>query len=106
MTEFLNNLIELLFSVEGLAVAAGLLASWGGTQAAKKHWRFDGRKAVVTALVLGFIPTYLIWPGWDGVPFAVALVVGLIAPGAYKVAIALVRSRWPDVAAALSGDPK
>lgn len=106
MSEILDRLLDLMFSLEGLAIVAGLVSAWAGTQAAKTHWKFGGRRAVIVALALGFTPTYLIWPGWDAVPFAVALTVGLIAPGAYKVAIALVRSRWPDVAAALSGDPK
>lgn len=106
MAQFITSLIDAAFSQQGLAVAAGLLSAWAGTQAAKQHWRFGGRRAVIVALALGFAPTYLIWPGWDAVPFAVALTVGLIAPGAYKVAIALVRSRWPEVAEALSGDPK
>lgn len=106
MTVILDRLIDLMFSTEGLAVVAGLISAWAGTQAGKKHWQFGGRRAIVLALVLGALPAYLIWPGWGAVPIAVSLTVGLVAPGAYKVAIALVRSRWPAVAEALSGDRK
>lgn len=106
MTEILDRLIAELWSFEGFAISAGLVAAWSATQTAKKHWQFGGRRAIVTALVIGFCVTYLLFPGWGAIPIGIGLAVGLVAPGAYKILVAVIRRRWPDIAAEMSGDRK
>lgn len=88
-----------------VAITLGLLVSWAGTQAAKKYWKFGGKKAFFTALALGFAPSYMAAPGWGMAEFWLAMAVGLCAPTAYKILISIAARRW-QWARDLSGDTK
>lgn len=100
-----------LLPVHALAVLLGLLVTWGVTQAAKVWLGWHGKRAVALAFVVGTVATFLVADSTPLVPAGyfwphvmLAVVVGLLAPTIYKVAMVIIRKRWPDVAAALSGD--
>jgi hypothetical protein len=86
-----------------VAVCAGLVTSWGATQTVKKHWKFGGKKAVLTALLFGAAPAYAIAPGYGLAEAGLALMTGIVAPSAYKLLVAFAASRW-EWARQLSGD--
>lgn len=113
MFGWIRDLLEAigLLPVHALAVLLGLLLTWGVTQAAKQWLGWHGKRAAALAFVNGFATTFLVVqpaplvpPGYFWAHIALAAAVGLLAPTIYKVAMVIIRKRWPDVAAALSGD--
>lgn len=102
-----------LHPIHAVAVALGLLVSWGLTQTLKRHWGLSGRPAARLAFMIGVLATYLVarttpWAmeGYAWLDFWLAVVVGLTAPTFYKLVVIVARHRWPALAEALSGDRK
>lgn len=89
-------------TLAGFGIA--LLASWAGTQAIKKVFRFGGRCCIIIAFCIGFGAAYTIAPGWGAVPFWIAFLAGSAAPLTYKGAVMVLHHRYPKAAAMLSGD--
>jgi hypothetical protein len=92
------------------AVVLSVLIASLGTQAFKRmvlvefklggtHSRFYTRLA---AFIIGFVVCYAIWPR-DVYRVWSALATALIAPVLYKVTMAYVYRRWPDLQAKFSG---
>lgn len=88
-----------------LAAGLGLVVTWGATQAAKKNIGLSGPRAAGLALLIGFVVTYTIAPGWGWTEAWLAVAVGLVAPAAYKMLITFAAGRWAW-ARSLSGDPE
>lgn len=107
----LDSLVMLLGNEAALSILFGLVISLGGTQYLKfrvpmpTDWRDEYRWFVrLMSLPLGFFPTYFTWPQQHRV--IVALTVALGAPILYKIVVAAVYWKWPDLEAKLSARPK
>jgi len=117
--EMINNWIVAvlgwfaLIPQQGWAILLGLGLSGAITQWIKRTFPlnliFPGKKEVVYksairvfSLVLGFVPTYFLWPD-DVYKFWAALAVGFGTPTFYKVLTFFIYRKWPQLKLKLSG---
>ncbi len=102
-----------LMPQQGWAVLLGLGLSGGITQWMKRtfplHLIFPGQTELVykssircASLILGFIPTYFVWPD-DVFRFWAALAVGFGTPTFYKMLTFFMYRKWPQLEQKLSG---
>lgn len=90
------------------AALAGLIACWSLTQWLKHYLPHseDVRWRSLTAEILGFVIgltfTIVIEPTFNG--FVYGLLVGLVGPWSYRVALAVIETKFPAIRDALSQD--
>ena len=97
------------FLYEFIAIAVAFIVTWVATEPLKRLWRkkTDMQHVLVPrliAFVLGMVVTWGMWPdksNWDWWPLG--LLVGLGSPIAYRIFIAVLEKRNPDLAAAITG---
>lgn len=111
LSGMVQSAIELFQSIpiHGYAVACGLLVALLGTQWLKKTFPLyvimgtDRNKFIYiyvirfTSLVLGFLPTYFIWPADDPLRVWVALIVGFGTPSIYKLVVFFAYKYFPSL---------
>lgn len=109
----LTALSSLLASPHAVAIFLGLIISWFGTQWLKFRlplpptWNMRRRWMVrLASLPLGFLPTFLLWPGLPRERAMWALGVGFAAPTAYRLVTAVLYRFWPDLERRLSVVPR
>lgn len=107
-----STLNTLLGSPHAVAIFLGLVISWFGTQWVKFRlplpapWSVRRRWMVrLASLPLGFMPTFLLWPGALRERALWGLAVAFAAPTAYRLATAVLYRLWPDLEKRLSSDP-
>lgn len=110
LQSILDMLTALLANEAAVSIVFGVVISLAGTQYLKFRvpmpaaWQDEYRWIVrLISLPLGFFPTYFSWPTQHR--FLVALTVGLIAPYIYKLAVAIVYWKWPELEHKLSAQP-
>lgn len=108
----LTMLSTLLASPHAVAIFLGLIISWFGTQWMKFRlplppvWSARRRWMVrLASLPLGFVPTFLMWPGVRHERAMWALGVAFAAPTVYRLVTAVLYRFWPDLETRLSADP-
>jgi hypothetical protein len=106
-----NVLTAFLSNEAAMSIVFGVVISLAGTQFLKfrvpvpRPLRDEYQWFVrLVSLPLGFFPTYFTWPfanrGW------IALCVGLTGPVIYKVFVAVLYWKWPELEKRLSAAPK
>lgn len=106
----LNGLVALFGNAMAVSILFGLAISLAGTQWLKfrvpmrESWQDEYKWFVrLIAFPLGFFPTYYTWPAEHKV--WVALTVALTSPVLYKIAVAVLYWKWPQLEAKLSAQP-
>lgn len=97
------------FFYEIIAVLVALAVSWFATEPLKRAWRkhTDIQHVLIPriiAFVLGMVVTWGMWPStslWAWWPWG--LLAGFGSPFAYRVFIAVLKKRNPELAAAITG---
>lgn len=112
INSILSSLSALLASPHAVAIFLGLIISWFGTQWLKfrlplpDEWNVRRRWMVrLASLPLGFMPTFLLWPGLVRERALWALGVAFAAPTVYRLVTAILYRIWPDLENRLSVDP-
>ena len=103
----LNAFTALLANPRAVAVFLGLVIAWGGTQFLKFQLGLPSRWTIrVVSLLLGFVPTFIMWPGMLEERVLWALGVAVSAPFVYRLLTwGFLYRFWPELENRLSADP-
>lgn len=103
----LATLTSLLQNAHATSIFLGLVIAWGGTQFIKFQLGLPNRWTIrVVSLLLGFFPTFFMWPGVLRERVIWALCVALSAPFVYRlITWGFLYRFWPELENRLSADP-
>lgn len=107
-----SALAAFLASAHAVAIFLGLVIAWFGTQWLKFRLPLPAACGVMRRWIvrlasfpLGFVPTFLLWPGSIRERALWAVAVAFAAPTAYRLATAVLYRYWPELESRLSLDP-